>query len=142
MLSGFKSAWITSMPCHDYIMCICPPIHPYITLPITEHLLIKQREMYPRVIPYVPPVFFFPGLVHPIPAGEAGRGHRGNNDDDDDDNMMLCLMGPVPSIAARELPLIRSGNPLSLTYTPRCADKREGGGIYTENIRKIYLHNT
>ena len=61
-----------------------------------------------------PPKFFFPGRADPIPPGEGGAGRRGNM------NMNITMAsrrGPGPTIAPRELQLIRSGViPLSLMF--------------------------
>ena len=57
-----------------------------------EHLNHCRAGIYP-------PAFFSLHPVHSFPPGDAGRGRRGNNDNDND--TMACLMGPVPSIAAR-----------------------------------------
>ena len=49
-----------------------------------KHLRSRRADIYP-------PAFFFPGPVHPIPPGEAGRGRRG-------DNTMMLPKGPVQSL--------------------------------------------
>ena len=55
-----------------------------------------------------PLTFFSLCPVHQILLGDGGAARRGNN------NTMALPMGPVPSIAAREFPLNRSGSPPSL----------------------------
>ncbi len=59
-----------------------------------------------------PPAFFSLGPVHLFLPGDGGAARRGNNNNNNNNNNTMALpMGPVPSIAARELPLIRSGIP-------------------------------
>ena len=61
-----------------------------------KHLRSRRTAISPIAVS-------FPSPVHPILPGEAGRPRRGDNDNDDNDDndTMACLMGPVPSIAAR-----------------------------------------
>ena len=58
--------------------------------------------------------FFSPGPTEQIPPGEGSAARRGGNNN----NTMASPRGPVATIAPREVLLIRSGIPLSLTYTP------------------------
>ena len=54
----------------------------------------------------IPPRVFLPMSCSSFPTG---RWRRGTPRKHNNNNTMACLMGPVPSIVARELPLIRSG---------------------------------
>ena len=69
--------------------------------------LMGQKCLHSLRAAISPHTFFSLCHVHPFLPGEAGGTRRGNNNM----NIAVCLMGPVPSIAARELPLIRSGVP-------------------------------
>ena len=60
-----------------------------------------------------PPTFSFPDPAEQIPPGYDSAARRGGNNNNNNNNTMACLMGPVPSIAAREFLLIRLGNGLS-----------------------------
>ena len=58
-----------------------------------------------------PPTFFSPGPAEQIPPGEGSAARRGGNNN----NTMASPRGPVATIAPREVRLIRSGIPVSLT---------------------------
>ena len=74
---------------------------------IAMTILMGKRLQHCRAGIY-PPAFFSLGPVHPFLLGDGGAARSGNN------NTMALPMGPVPSIAAREFPLNRSGSPPSL----------------------------
>ena len=74
-----------------------------------RHPLMGKQLRPARAGIYLP-AFFSLGPVHCFLPGDGGSARRGNN------NTMALPMGPVPSIAAGEFPLNRSGvTPLSLT---------------------------
>ena len=84
-----------------------------------EHLQYCRAGIYP-------PALFSPSPVHLIPPGEGGRGRRGNNDITTTQRRDGVAQRPRATIASRELRLIRSVIPLSLTISPPKGDKREG----------------
>ena len=86
------------------------PVH-YGKVPWNKSQSLMGKRLCSGRAAIYPPAFSSLCPVHLFLPGDAGRPRRGNNNN----NYTMALpMGPVPSIAAREFPLNRSGSPPSL----------------------------